>query len=87
MPGTIDPAGERKVVMTFKVTEADYDAITRAAKTQGMTTSDYIRASVLMIMLLTRADRHAAKVYGRGLYRAVRDLVERATGRRVEVGS
>jgi uncharacterized protein (DUF1778 family) len=67
---------ERSVTLTVKVTEADADAIKKAAAKAEMTVSDFMRASTLMMMVLD-ANEHALKLLGRGALRVTVGVWER----------
>jgi hypothetical protein len=70
---------ERSVTLTVKVTEADADAIKKAAAKAEMTVSDFMRASTLMMLVLDGND-HALKLLARGALRVTVDVWERIRG-------
>ena len=61
------------------MTPDDKRAIEAAATNAGMTTSEYVRACTLMMMVLD-LDPHAVRALGQGLTSAVRQKLKRLVG-------
>ena len=64
-----EPRTER---IDVRVTAADKDALERAAAKYDMTTSEYVRACAVFVLLIG-ADPHGLRMLGRGISDAVKE--------------
>jgi hypothetical protein len=72
--------------LEVRLTPADKEAIERGAAKFDMTSSEFVRAATLM-MLVLEFDPHALRALGRGMTNAAREKIKAAVGALLWTGS